>query len=164
MATFTKVYHNDVYPAIDPRNPLNSQSGRTVMVTGSTSGIGFAAAEAFVKASAARVVILSRQQPTLDAAVSKLKISSSSTEIVGRIVDISDESSIKSLWSGLKKDGIDIDVLILNAAQTGNAPLLSEGVARTWKYFETNVLAGLRMIEKFTSQGPKTGKVGIIVF
>jgi FlaA1/EpsC-like NDP-sugar epimerase len=36
----TKKMHRDLYPAIDPKNESLSASGKVVMVTGATGGIG----------------------------------------------------------------------------------------------------------------------------
>jgi hypothetical protein len=38
MATKTK--HRDPYPAILPSNPVNSQEGKIILITGAGSGIG----------------------------------------------------------------------------------------------------------------------------
>jgi NAD(P)-dependent dehydrogenase (short-subunit alcohol dehydrogenase family) len=167
MAYFTNTYHHKSYPAISPSSPLNSQSGKTVLITGSSSGIGFATAQAFIVAKAARVVILSRQESTLTPAVKKLEASKpteSSTQILGRVASINSAESLAKLWEGLKEDGVAVDILVLNAAKTGKSPILAMGSSHTWDYFETNVLSGLRMAEHFMKQGSSEGKVSTEVF
>jgi hypothetical protein len=52
MTTFTKVQYRNPYPAIDPASPVNFQAGRTITITGASSGIGFEMAYAFLTASA----------------------------------------------------------------------------------------------------------------
>ena len=37
---FTSEVYRDVYPAIDPRRPELSQSGKVILVTGASRGIG----------------------------------------------------------------------------------------------------------------------------
>lgn len=162
MATVTKIFHHDSYLAISPVAPQNSHSGHTVMITGSSSGIGLATAQAFVTAGATGVIILSRQQSLLDAALEQLEASKpigSSTKIHGRVVSIASPESIEGLWKSLKAEGIDVDILVLNAGKTGDSPVLAMGSKHTWDYFETNVLAGLRMTEKLMQQGQEHGKV-----
>lgn len=36
----TKTTHRDPYPAISPTNPSNSQSGKIIIITGASSGLG----------------------------------------------------------------------------------------------------------------------------
>jgi glycerate-2-kinase len=59
-------YHKKPYQAIDPSLPALQQTGRTVIVTGGNSGIGYAIARSFVKANAARVVILGRPKDVVN--------------------------------------------------------------------------------------------------
>lgn len=156
MTTLTKVHHRTPYPAINP-SLVNSHAGRTILITGSSSGIGLYTAEAFVTASAFQVIILGRQQELLTTAVAELEASkhpSSSTKILSRKCDIGDGKEMEELWQGLKKDAIEVDVLVLNAAKTGPLSVRSEWT-RVWEYFEVNVLANLRMTEKLLAQGPK---------
>jgi NADP-dependent 3-hydroxy acid dehydrogenase YdfG len=163
MANVTSVFHHSPYEAISPSSPHNSQSGKTVLITGSTSGIGLATAQAFITAGAGRVIILSRQESLLTSAIQTLensKPASSSTQILGREVFINDSESVKKLWRDLKETGIEVDILVLNAAKTGQSPILSMGSSHTWNYFETNVLSSLRMTEQFMQQGSSESKVG----
>lgn len=37
---FVKTVHRDVYPAIDPRAPSNSQAGKVIVITGASRGLG----------------------------------------------------------------------------------------------------------------------------
>jgi NAD(P)-dependent dehydrogenase (short-subunit alcohol dehydrogenase family) len=163
MATFTSTYHHTCYPAIDPASPLNSQAGHTVLITGATRGIGLASARAYITAGAARVIVLSRQELSLGSTIENLKKTKpagSTTEILGRQVSIDSAESISKLWDGFEKAGIEVDVLVLNAAKAENyAPILANGSSFTWSFFETNVLSSLRMTEHFMQQGPSEGKV-----
>jgi len=61
-------------------------------------------------------------------------------------------------WASLKKDGLEVDVLVLSAAVAGQLSLKA-GWMKTWGAFEGNVLGNLRMTEEFLAQGPRTGKV-----
>jgi NADP-dependent 3-hydroxy acid dehydrogenase YdfG len=162
MATVTSTYRRKSYAAIDPTSPANSHSGRTVLITGSTSGIGLATAGAFIKASAATVIILGRREAVLSDALEKLETSrpkGSVTKILGHVCDITKQDDVDRLWKELKQDGVEVDILILNAALATQVGVLLEGTEVTWKLFETNVLANLRMSERFLAQGPHNGKV-----
>lgn len=161
MTTLTKTHHRNPYPAIDPSTPANSQAGRTVLLTGASTGIGFEIARAFAIASAAQVIILSRSQDQLATAIEKLEAwrpNGTSTKFLSRHCDIGSGREIEDLWKGLTNDGIAVDVLILNAAVTGPL-LISSGSKKVWEYFEVNILANLRMTESFLAQGPEKNKV-----
>lgn len=85
---------------------------KRVLITGATSGLGLAMAQALVK-EGAKVVVSGRDQNKIDQVVSSLK--SCSGECVGSLINVRDEQSIEEglaemvqLWGG-------IDVLINNA-------------------------------------------------
>jgi NAD(P)-dependent dehydrogenase (short-subunit alcohol dehydrogenase family) len=73
--------------------------GKKVVVLGGTSGFGFAAARAAANAGA-QVVIASRSQANVDKALSE-----SPARVTGSIVDVTDEASLASFFSGL--NGLD---------------------------------------------------------
>ncbi|KAH8589659.1 hypothetical protein B0O99DRAFT_330660 [Bisporella sp. PMI_857] len=161
MSTF-KIFHQKSYPAIDPSSPGNSQAGKTILITGGSTGIGLAIASAFLRASAARIIITGRRANVLEAGVKELealKTASSTTSILSRVSDIGDQAGSKALWNGLKDEGIEVDVLILNAASLGNGGV-SSGLEKVWHGYETNVLGNLTMVDAFLAHNPgKKGKV-----
>lgn len=67
----SKVLGNTVHVHITAISPSNLLQGRCALITGGTSGIGYAIAEAFIKAGA-KVIITGRSQNRIDAALSKL--------------------------------------------------------------------------------------------
>jgi FlaA1/EpsC-like NDP-sugar epimerase len=98
MATFTKIIHRKPYPAIEPASPANSQAGKTILITGAASGIGIEIARAFIKASAIRVILVSRRLDTLTNAVADLESSkpeNSSTIILSRCCNFSHDSDLQ---------------------------------------------------------------------
>jgi hypothetical protein len=58
-----------------PSHSSNRLSGRTCMVTGGTSGIGFAIAERFLQEGATSVILVGRSQERLQAAAGRLDFS-----------------------------------------------------------------------------------------
>ena len=87
-------------------------AGKRILVTGATSGLGFAMAQALLK-EGAKVLISGRDQKKIDQAVSAVKPLPG--ECFGALINVRDEQSIENglaemvrLWGG-------IDVLINNA-------------------------------------------------
>ena len=110
------------------------------------------------------MIITGRRIEKLEDAVARLSSSKpkgSTATIQWRQQDISDLSSTEKFWADLKADGTEVDVLVLNAMQPGQFGMKS-GWKKVWAAFETNVLGGLQMCEKFLAQGPIQGKVSEI--
>jgi NADP-dependent 3-hydroxy acid dehydrogenase YdfG len=161
MTHVTKVYHQEAYPAISPSFPANNHAGRTVLITGASGGLAFATIHAFMTASAAKVILSGRKLEALTATVEKLEAirpAGSNTKLLPYESDINSLANIETLWKTLAQDDIAVDILILNAAAPYKGPLLNAS-EHIWALFETNVLANLRMADKFLTQGPETGKV-----
>jgi NAD(P)-dependent dehydrogenase (short-subunit alcohol dehydrogenase family) len=149
---FIKKFHKTTYPAINPGNPGLSQAGKTVLVAGASTGIGFSIAEAFVMAAASKVILLARRQQVLSSAVAELtkKSSGFSCSISGFECDISDPAAVNALWDKLEGDGVEIDILALSAASNGrSAQILEMGSAEIWKVYEANVRGNLLFTERF---------------
>ncbi|KAH0555674.1 hypothetical protein GP486_006382 [Trichoglossum hirsutum] len=159
MASLTKAFHKEPYPAISPSLPSLSQATKTVLITGGSTGIGYAIARAFASASASLVVILGRRPDLVCSAASRLtaELPGFKGKIVGRPCDISDSSSVAVLWSDLEKEGIVVDVLVLNAAHTSNpGPILQLGQDEVWADYIMNVRANLDLVERFSKQNERT--------
>ncbi|SCV52377.1 related to peroxisomal short-chain alcohol dehydrogenase [Fusarium fujikuroi] len=150
-------YHKKPYQAIDPALPVLQQTGRTVIVTGGNSGIGYAIARSFVKANAACVIILGRRKDVVASAAAKLQEEGcqfgSGTDVQGRTCDISDLKSTEHLWKSLESEGTFVDVLVLSAASYGaTEKILDGGLSKVWGEFESNVRSTLDMTERFYKQ------------
>lgn len=83
-------------------------TNNTILVTGGTSGIGRALAEAF-HARQNKVIIAGRRQQLLD------EITGQHPGMVGLPLDVADENSIKSFTSEVKNSFPELNVLINNA-------------------------------------------------
>ncbi|KAK5655802.1 hypothetical protein OQA88_5340 [Cercophora sp. LCS_1] len=152
-----KTYHKAPYPSISPTLPSLSQSGRTVLIAGGSTGIGFAIARAFVQANASRVILLGRRKNIVEASAAQLASETpagTKTTVTGVAVDMLDTEGTKRVWSEFKAQGIHVDVLVLNAATTGEfGPILQAGLEKTWRAFEMNVKVLLDWTEGFWRQG-----------
>ena len=150
--TTIKTYHKKPYPAISPLRPELSQAGKTILIAGGSSGIGYAIARAFVQAGATRLILLGRREGPLKSAASTLA-TEGSTKIIPMVCDITNLSDTARLFESLRTDNIFVDVLVLNAATTGEVKtLLDAGVTSVWKAFEFNVRTLMDLTEHFYKQ------------
>lgn len=159
---YIKTLHKTPYPAISPLRPELNQAGKTVLITGGGTGIGFAIARAFVQASASHVIITGRREKVIADSVSQLKAEAdgSKTTVSGFASDMADLQDSEKLWDGFKSAGIAIDVLVLNAASAGEVkPILQAGLDSTWRVFEINVRGLLDYAQRFYRQGGDQQKV-----
>jgi len=148
--------HKTPYPSISPLRPELSQAGRTVLIAGGSAGIGFAIARGFVQAKASRVILLGRRPNVIQAAADKLNAECAdkdTTTVTGIPCDIANLKDTAKLWDHLKAQGITVDVLVLNAAVTGDAgPILQSGLERVWNTFEVNVRTLMDFTERLWKQ------------
>ncbi|KAK9234767.1 hypothetical protein V1525DRAFT_459135 [Lipomyces kononenkoae] len=153
---FTKVLHSAPYPAISPSRPELSHKGKTVLVTGGHTGIGFAIARAFAQAGADKVIIIGRRDNLVASAASRLASEFSSSRVLGHVCDIADLTSVDELWKKLAKEKTTVDVVVLNAAKLSAKPILDLGRDTVWSDYLLHVRANLDFAERLHKQ-PGTG-------
>lgn len=105
--------------------------GRTALVTGGTSGIGLAIAEAYLK-SGARVIISGRGESRLKDAMSRLQAFGSVSMVV---MDVSHPESFASILAGLEP----FDILVNNAGYVGGGTFGSTEMSEYEKVLDTNL-------------------------
>ncbi|KIY43248.1 NAD(P)-binding protein [Fistulina hepatica ATCC 64428] len=95
---------------------MSTLSGKTVLVIGGSSGIGFAVALGSLKANAKRVIIASSSQDGVANALGRLKTrytteagSSAEGRVDSRVVDVTNHTAVKALFAELGE----IDHLVL---------------------------------------------------
>ncbi|KAK6495379.1 hypothetical protein TWF481_003402 [Arthrobotrys musiformis] len=93
-------------------------SGKTILITGASSGIGRATALEFVKtAPDVRLILTARRQEQLEELKSEIGAVSGAAEVLVRKLDVSDPADIKKFWAELPKEEWKdrLDVLVNNA-------------------------------------------------
>ncbi|KAL5611273.1 hypothetical protein FOBRF1_007390 [Fusarium oxysporum] len=158
--------HKTSYPSLSPTRPELSQSGKTVLITGGSAGIGFAIARAYAAASASRIILTGRRSDVLQQATSKLTGEFPNLTVIPRLCDIADTEESVKLWSGLNDDGISVDVLVLNAAKFGQQQqsLLKADLDFAWSLYETNVKSLLDFCQQLNKQQKVDGERKAIVY
>lgn len=87
---------------------------RTVLITGSTSGIGLATAEALAKQGAA-LILVARSEQKLKDAKAHIAATTGNSNIKYYMADFSSQKSIRQMAEQVKRDYTTIDVLVNNA-------------------------------------------------
>lgn len=156
----TEKLHKREYPAISPTRPAVSQAGRTVLVTGGGTGIGYAIVKAFALAGASKIIIVGRSAAKLQGAIGDLhqETAGEVTEFEARECQIPDPKSIDALWDGLAADGIHVDVLVLNAAMMGVGKMWDLEWQWVWNQFEVNVRSHHQFCYRFDQQPAFKGR------
>ncbi len=113
---------------------------QTVLITGSTAGIGFAAAQAFAK-EGARVIVNGRTGARVEEAIGRLRAAVSGAKVEGVAADVSTAEGVDLLTAAHPE----VDVLVNNAGIF--APVEFEHItdAEWLRFFETNVMSGVRL-------------------
>lgn len=98
-------------------------AGRTALITGGTSGIGFSIADAMLRAGADAVIITGRKQENLSEAVKKLIADNvdRKNRVFSQVMDIRDVSSFESCLAEIQKKigNRKISILCNNAGVQG---------------------------------------------
>ncbi|MCD8739648.1 SDR family oxidoreductase [Mucilaginibacter roseus] len=114
--------------------------GKTALVSGSTQGIGYAIAQRLL-AEGAIVIINGRNQQKLDDAVTKLKQELPGAQVSGIAADFASASDVDTLLAAVDE----VDILVNNAGIFEPKPFEQITDADWLRFFEVNVLSGVRL-------------------
>lgn len=115
-------------------------SAKTALVTGSTSGIGYAIANGLAVAGAT-VVVNGRTQGRVDAAVAAISKAVPGAQVRGAAADVSTAAGCKTLTTALP----DVDILINNAGIYEPKGFFETPDEDWSRFFEVNVMSGVRL-------------------
>lgn len=113
---------------------------KTVLITGSTDGIGLAIAKGFLK-EGAKVYINGRKKEKIDQVVTQLKQEFSTAQIEGIVADFAKVNEVDALIQQLPF----IDILINNVGIYGDQPFEHTSDEQWFGDFEVNVMSGVRL-------------------
>ena len=113
---------------------------KKALVTGSTAGIGYSIAKQLAKENA-EVYINGRTTERVETTIKKLKEETGSQSIYGIAADFSDNIQVENLVQQLP----DIDILINNVGIFDPKAFKDISDADWFKFFEINVLSGVRL-------------------
>src|ERR1017187_4786921 len=93
---------------------IDSQSGRSFVVTGANSGLGFETARQLA-VHGARVTLTCRSDAKGRAAVDRIRAESPGALVEFRVLDLADLDSVRAFAAAVTTDPITVDVLVNNA-------------------------------------------------
>ena len=132
---------------------------KTVLITGSTRGLGYTFAEGFLKAGA-RVFISSKTLKNVISTVEKLqKISDKATGIT---MDVTDPGSVKKAIAEVIKQAGRLDVLINNAGIHKRAPFMEMDKAQFDEVLSVNLSSVFSVSQAAAKAMAQTGGGNII--
>ena len=135
--------------------------GKTVLVTGASSGIGRAVAEAFAE-SGCRLLLAARRQQRLDALAEELG-TRFGTEVEVEAVDVRDRQLVESWLAGLPEAWQAIDVLVNNAGLARGLASLQEGDVMDWEEMIDTNLKGLLYVTRAVLPGMVARSSGHVI-
>jgi NAD(P)-dependent dehydrogenase (short-subunit alcohol dehydrogenase family) len=119
-------------------------AGKRALVTGSTAGIGHAIAHGLA-AEGARVVITGRTQPSVDAAVARLKAALPQAAVEGVAADCASAAGAQQVFGRVAA----LDIMVNNLGIYERKPFFDIDDAEWLRLFEVNVLSGVRFARHY---------------
>ena len=141
----TKTYHTKTYDRIAKHNGFKGQ-GKTILVTGGASGVGYSICKAFAAAGVKRIAIVGRSPGPLETSRKELEATYPSIQVITYQASVTDNARMNEIVQELGT----IDILVLNAAIAHRRAEATEITAEEMHdAFETNVFATFNISKAF---------------
>lgn len=115
-------------------------TGKTALVTGSASGIGYAIALGLAK-EGVKVYINGRSKEKLEKSVQSIGEQVPGAEVQGLVADFSKIEEVNNLIDALPE----VDILVNNVGVYGDQPFETTDDERWFRDYEINVMSGVRL-------------------
>lgn len=135
-------------------------TGRTALITGSSSGLGLAMARGLAQAGA-QIIIHGRHRDKLEAA--RQTLAEEGHNVRSTSFDVTDEAAIEQALEGLRASGVNIDILINNAGMQLRRPLLEVERDQWDTVINTNLTSTFLLGRNIARQMIERGKGGKII-
>jgi NAD(P)-dependent dehydrogenase (short-subunit alcohol dehydrogenase family) len=127
-------------------------TGKRALITGSTSGIGRATAASLARAGA-EVVVNGRDEGRVADAAKALRAETGSDLITGVAADVGTADGAAAVIAEVP----DVDILVNNAGIFAATPVFEIPDADWQRFFEVNVLSGVRLARHYTPRMVQRG-------
>jgi NAD(P)-dependent dehydrogenase (short-subunit alcohol dehydrogenase family) len=127
-------------------------TGRSALITGSTAGIGYAIAQGLA-AEGTRVVLSGRTQVSVDGALARLKKSLPDAKAEGVAADCATAAGAEAVFARVQE----VDILVNNLGIYERKPFFDIPDADWLRFFETNVLSGVRFARRYAPAMKRKG-------
>jgi len=148
---FTKTVRNDTYPFVSPS--LFNMSGKTVLITGASRGIGASLAASYATAGVTNIVLAARGSlEDTKAAVFKAAKAAGKPEpnLLLLALDVCDAKSVAAAACEVQEKFKTVDILVNNAGYMAPANFIGDSDPEEWwKSYEVNLRGPYLMINAF---------------
>lgn len=146
---------------IRTRMRISYFTGRTILITGASSGLGSEFARQLARV-AARLVLVARRDDRLQALQTELKAKNTALEVFVRSVDLRDQRELQSFCDWLDESGLAPDFLINNAGLGDHGPFIDSEWERVNSLLQVNINALTYLTFRVLPIIKKTGR-GLIL-
>jgi NAD(P)-dependent dehydrogenase (short-subunit alcohol dehydrogenase family) len=134
---------------------------RVAVVTGGSSGIGYAAAAALLR-EGAKVAICGRGQDKLDAAAAALAKIAGADRVLAHACNVLDEAEVAALRDAVAEKFGRCDVLVCNAGQSRQSNLFTTSDQDWRDEFELKFFSVLRPVRAFLAMLEASGQGAVV--
>lgn len=142
--SYTKTTHSTTYAGIKPTQPGLSTSGKVVLITGASGGIGRATASSFAASGPRALILLGRRADALAETAAIIRTNHAEVTIQTHEAELCDASSIRSAMNKVAAEFGGIDILAHCAGVLAPVvPLLEADPATFLDGYKTTVVGTL---------------------
>ncbi len=141
---------------------MNLLKGKTVLITGATSGIGLSCARVFAK-EGARLILAARRENLLAEISAQIK-KEFSADVLQVKMDVKNYESVKAGIGSLNDNWENIDILINNAGMTRGLDKIQDGSISDWEETIDTNIKGVLYVLKEVLPGMVERQKGHVIF
>ena len=151
----------DALAALQAAASVKPGTGKTVFISGATSGIGKATAQRFAQ-EGYRLIITGRREERLQALREQL-VEQTGAEVLALRFDVRDALAVQEAVGGLPENWQQVDILINNAGKAKGLDFIFQGQEDHWEEMIDTNIKGLLYLTRALSPGMVARRSGHII-